>query len=845
MRPLILLALLAGACSDPSYEPVDLTQPVPTGSVRAGVITDPSVLWGGISAEGQLGDALLVNDRARFVVQSERVGSFYFTQGGGLLDADIVRPAGVPGRDMVEEWREVVGTTRINDVQRMTVLDSGVGSDAARVVTTGTDVGIDLISGVLETDELFQPLGLTITTEYRLPADSWFLEVTTTVIATEDIARFDVGDILIIGTEVSDRWRPEAGIDVRQNGPSDFLAAIAHQNDVAVMVATVDGEVLGEPLPILSELGDIDLGVGYVGPLSAGETLRYTRLYGVGPDLATLTDELLVRRGVSTQDVSGTVIAGAGPLAQARVVLFVDGEPWSVAVTDAEGNWAATAPADADVTWRAVGRNTGYFGGLPGMTGHHSPFVTQEAGSAWLDALRDPAPGAPDGYGVATPADPLTLLDPATITVRSDDVSSFEVRATRSEDDAVDSRFVPARPQGGATATAWARQGEITFTVEPGTYELLMHKGVRFEQDRQTITVTSGESVDLTASLPAAYDHPGWLMGDPHQHASPSNDGNVSMEERLLVNAARGIQLPFGTDHDRLTDYNVLIEPLGLQDELRSVIANEVSSVRRGHMNAYPVILRPEMPNNGAYLWYVDVPVTTEDYVAKARAAYPGAFLQWNHPFSSGVAAAADYSLGRIGNTDFWSDDVDVIEVLNDGDYNRAVGLYLDLVNRGYAVSATGASDAHGRTNSGIGFNATFVYMGTDDVADYTDEGLVAALDGGATVVSMGPFLDLSVRPGSRIVGSGTTLTVVALHPTWMDVDQLELYRDGMLIDTVLGTEATFDLDATIDASYVVMARGDEPMELYDRAPWAMSGAIFVDVDGNGWEPPLPPLERN
>ena len=99
--------------------------------------------------------------------------------------------------------------------------------------------------------------------------------------------------------------------------------------------------------------------------------------------------------------------------------------------------------------------------------------------------------------------------------------------------------------------------------------------------------------------------------------------------------------------------------------------------------------------------------------------------------------------------------------------------------------------------------------------------------------------------PGTRVVGGSNVLNVTARHPTWMDVDQLELYRDGMLVDIVEGTTASFALAPEVDASYVVMARGDTLMELYNNTPpWAMSAAIFVDVDGDGWEAPLPPLER-
>ena len=52
-----------------------------------------------------------------------------------------------------------------------------------------------------------------------------------------------------------------------------------------------------------------------------------------------------------------------------------------------------------------------------------------------------------------------------------------------------------------------------------------------------------------------------------------------------------------------------------------------------------------------------------------------------------------------------------------------------------------------------------------------------------------------------------------------------------------------FELNPDEDAWYVVMAEGDESMlPVKNRQPWAMTGPIRIDVDGDGWEPPLPPL---
>jgi hypothetical protein len=84
---------------------------------------------------------------------------------------------------------------------------------------------------------------------------------------------------------------------------------------------------------------------------------------------------------------------------------------------------------------------------------------------------------------------------------------------------------------------------------------------------------------------------------------------------------------------------------------------------------------------------------------------------------------------------------------------------------------------------------------------------------------------------------------VVAHGPSWIQVDTLELWRDGAVVASVAGTEADFVLEPEKDAVYVVFAKGSAPMApLFTSTPWAMTSAWFVDTAGDGFVPPLPAL---
>ena len=52
-------------------------------------------------------------------------------------------------------------------------------------------------------------------------------------------------------------------------------------------------------------------------------------------------------------------------------------------------------------------------------------------------------------------------------------------------------------------------------------------------------------------------------------------------------------------------------------------------------------------------------------------------------------------------------------------------------------------------------------------------------------------------------------------------------------------------LDPSVDSVYVLTVTGaDDMAPVYPgERPWALVQALFIDVDGDGWTPPLPSLE--
>ena len=209
MPYLLLMWLLVGCHKDEQSElaSVDLTERLQSGDVRAGVIVSKESLFGGIAAEAKLGDFKIYNDRVQYIIQSGRLGSYMSSFGGMVIDADIVRAEGEPGRDIVNEWAPMVDFGRFMDASDVTVVSDG-RDGVAHVRAQGPEGPLQYFNSAFEIPHL--DLGLTITTDYYLRPDSYLLEVKTTVAAVQAV-QVQLGDGLQGAREVADIWEPGVG----------------------------------------------------------------------------------------------------------------------------------------------------------------------------------------------------------------------------------------------------------------------------------------------------------------------------------------------------------------------------------------------------------------------------------------------------------------------------------------------------------------------------------------------------------------------------------------------------------------------------------------------------------
>lgn len=235
---------------------------------------------------------------------------------------------------------------------------------------------------------------------------------------------------------------------------------------------------------------------------------------------------------------------------------------------------------------------------------------------------------------------------------------------------------------------------------------------------------------------------------------------------------------------------------------------------------------------------------------------------------------------------------------LVDGTYTLGLGHegqiddWFTLLNLGLRYTALGNSDTHGKTSVESGCPRNYVKVESDTPGMATAAEVAAAVRAGHVVASYGPFIefwanDVETGPGDTVVDAdAVTLGVRVQSPDWFDVDRVELYANGTLVQEwtleapqngSIDLETELEVSPTQDTWYVVIALGRDtldpmytpvelpPIQLQDVVtdalggidavasllgpgvpiprtfpilPYALTNPIWIDQDGDGFDAP-------
>jgi hypothetical protein len=899
LSSLLLLAGCPGGSEPepptPAPEPavgVDPSVPAGPGEVRGGVLPeDPAAFaasaWGGIAAEARPGDPVLYNDRVRFAVR-RAAGHGYVGVAGALIDADIVRPEGQLGRDTLEEAFLAFGIGRLAGADTVELIADGSDGGPAVVRVTGTDVPWVFVQGVTGSDEPIGPaLGLSIVTDYVLEADAQAVLIRTTLTNTgSEMVRVNPLDGLIAAQEDLASYGSDEGLAPGDLEQPPAIGVVGRHGEASLLLYRDDGPLDRFAAADLLASSGIELLAHGWRDIEPGATEVLERFRAVGKDPATVEAARYRAQGVTTAPLTGQVTSDGGPVAGARVHLLdaaVDPPRFlGFAVTDAVGAWAMEVPP-GDYTAVVTGTGPDEYVDLPAAAGRYAPFTQPSVNARQLAALTGESTPVPlvmaVGHGEAAPVAISVPAGGATLDLTLPSAGSLQVtvtsgglplpayveirRAGGAPDSPIDDGWraalgLPARTP--LTMRAWSGDGAFTVALPPDTYDVLAFGSHRHARGAAAGIVVDDESGSVAVDLEQVVSKgDSYLAMDSHLHAAPSTDGSLPMEDRLIVCAAAGVEIPVTTDHDRMTSYGPLVPALGLSDSIHPIDGVEVSPVLRGHFNLFPATgSGPSVPNGGAPAWW-EPTADTDALMQRIRDVAPDAVIQVNHgrESPSGMMSAGVYepTTGEAFRPDYWSWDFDLVEIVN----ARGPRAWLEpradwfsWLSLGQRRVPVGVSDSHGRT-SGCGYGRTDVRIGVDTATEVTPAALREALAAGHAIVSGGITMRVEdaggALPGDVTVGAGVDLAITVAGPDWAVPDTVRVYRNGTVImeeaiagpptDGVWWSGSVQDSPGE-DAWYVVESEGSQALGgPYGGAlPYALANAVFLDRDGDGWDPP-------
>ncbi len=443
--------------------------------------------------------------------------------------------------------------------------------------------------------------------------------------------------------------------------------------------------------------------------------------------------------------------------------------------------------------------------------------------------------------------------------------------------------FGPETGEFAVRNLVYTAHGKFQQTIPPGKYTVTISHGPEFDAVFTEITVAPGEIVPLVAKLIRTVETPGWVSGDFHSHSTPSGDNTSSQLGRVLNLVAEQIEFAPCTEHNRISTYQPHIERLGISSLMATVSGMELTSepLPLNHENAFPMKLTPRTQDGGAPIAGPDLETQIERLALHDNRSEK--LIQVNHPDIGWMFYDKDGDGKPDSGFERAFPFMDVIEIhpidrilnlspeseYNGKQYPNTVFSWLQLLNQGFRIYGVVNTDAHYNYH-GSGWLRNWIQSSTDEPSKIDSMEMVHAAERGRMVMSNGPYLEMTAgetgTTGRFVAGqdikatSGKiSLKVRVQCPNWLDVNRVFVLVNGRPHPThqysrdktpdafrsgVVKFDRTLDLELKEDAYVIVVAGNSEGKlsSIYgtDRGkaqPAALTNPIFVDINGDGFQP--------
>jgi hypothetical protein len=459
-----------------------------------------------------------------------------------------------------------------------------------------------------------------------------------------------------------------------------------------------------------------------------------------------------------------------------------------------------------------------------------------------------------------------------------------------AQDQGTDPNFGPDSAVRGVRNLRYTPNGRFRVALDPGRYQVVISHGPEFDAILKTIEVEPGNTYRLEETLAHSVDTTGWLSADFHSHSSPSGDNTASQRGRVLNLLAEHIEFAPCTEHNRISTYVSHLKALDAVDRMATCCGMELTGrpLPLNHQNAFPLIRHPHTQDGGAPVTDVNPVVQIERLAMWDEGS--DKLVQINHPNIIQMLGDRDQNGQPDEGFERMFLFMDVMEVhppgsIFDGqdalyrsgdEFGNRMFNWLQLLNLGYRVPGVVNTDAHWNFH-GSGWLRNYIRSTTDDPAEASVQELVRESELGHIVMTNGPFLEVEARaadapeqtaiPGDDLVarGGAVNLHVRVQCPNWLEVNRVQVFVNGRPEEKLnytrrkdgamfAGGPVVFDqsrpISLSADAHLVVAVAGEDRQlgVVYGLTqgaespqgaamPVAVANPIFVDVDGDGFEP--------
>jgi hypothetical protein len=425
--------------------------------------------------------------------------------------------------------------------------------------------------------------------------------------------------------------------------------------------------------------------------------------------------------------------------------------------------------------------------------------------------------------------------------------------------------------------------------------------GIEHSHLVREVTVKEGAFAPVAGQLQRLVDTRGWVSTDFHNHSTPSGDNQCGTDDRIINLAAEHIEFAPTTEHNRLYDWTPHIKKLGLTAHLSTIVGLELTGGGAGsHHNAFPLPAPNPFAQDGGAPVFKDDPRLNVIALQNFGGWDPNRWVHINHPNLAEKFWDRNLDGKSDGGFAGYENYIDAIESQNfRGNailstapwvlYRRGTSeqvrevrefVWLQMLNQGYRTRAIAVADAHSVYGNGVGGWRTYVASSTDAPAKIDAKEIIRNAKAGRLILTTGPFLEVTANgalPGSDITAkNGNVKLKVKVQCTdWVEIDRVQVLVNGRQIPELNITamknpkmfksvpnvfETTFNVDLEKDAHLIVVAMGENhdlktgygTSANANLKPCAYINPIWVDVDGNGFQPnkdtlgwPLPLGKQN